>query len=98
MTQKKTNPDRVRACPPRRCTALCLAQLGPRMHGEQERKDVHKRIKSFFAQFKKGSTFDKIRSELQKEKRVSDLDSDAVDMRMSTSSAAFSSNQKVLAT
>jgi hypothetical protein len=101
MTQKKTNPDRVRACPPpRRCTVLCLAQLG-RMHGGQERKDVHKRIKSFFAQFKKGSTFDKIRSELQKEKRVSDLDSDAVDMRMSTSgtsSAAFSSNQKVLAT
>jgi hypothetical protein len=68
--------------------------------GRQERKDVHKKIKSFFAQFKKGSTFDKIRSELQKEKRVADLDSDAAaDMRMSTSgasTAAYSSNQKVV--
>lgn len=65
---------------------------------DRERKDVHKKIKSFFAQFKKGSTFDKIRSELQKEKRVAELDSDAADMRMSTSgasTAAYSSNQKL---
>jgi hypothetical protein len=105
MSQKKSNPDRVRAR-----LALVSVALAPRLFGStkllwracwgrQERKDVHKKIKSFFAQFKKGSTFDKIRSELQKEKRVADLDSDAADMRMSTSgasTAAYSSNQKVV--
>ncbi len=120
MSQKKSNPDRVRTSasvalaprcsfvwpnnPQQRTTTDKHTSLGARdlMPGEggQERKDVHKKIKSFFAQFKKGSTFDKIRSELQKEKRVADLDSDAAaDMRMSTSgasTAAYSSNQKVV--
>lgn len=60
---------------------------------------MHKRIKSFFAQFKKNSTFNKIRSELQREKSEGELDLHAVDMRMSTSNTGFtdySSNQKVL--
>ena len=61
---------------------------------EKERREVHKRIKSFFAQFKKGSNFDKIRTEIKNKtfREVHGFES----MRMtSKESLDLSSAQKV---
>lgn len=61
---------------------------------------MHKKIKSFFAQFKKGSAFHKIRAELQKKEwQAGTLDSEPMDMNMSSAGAAmadFSPLQKAL--
>jgi len=60
---------------------------------EKERREVHKKIKSFFAQFKKGSNFDKIRTQIQK-KSVREIEGYEA-MRHSNSTLDLSSAQKL---
>eukprot|EP01087_Luapelamoeba_hula_P013814 TRINITY_DN3982_c1_g1_i5.p1 TRINITY_DN3982_c1_g1~~TRINITY_DN3982_c1_g1_i5.p1 ORF type:complete len:859 (+),score=157.44 TRINITY_DN3982_c1_g1_i5:1017-3593(+) len=61
---------------------------------EKERREVHKKIRSFFAQFKQGAEFDQIRSEVER-KSLRELAAGDEVMRMSSASIDFTSTQKI---